>query len=280
LAERLNPLERNYLDSAVASYDAGVTNSDAMPVSAGYAVARWAKHFESGRFLAGLVGRITTPVCVLGLVISALIFVPLLTRVVGAPWHTLSASFTIFAMGLTAMFTQVLIIVTFQIVNGYVYAWIAALIAAFMVGMGVSSSLIGARGNGHRWYHVPIPLAALTLLPLAANGVLRYGASGRSALGALPAEVPFVVLACVSGSLAGATFAAGSSFLTERTSRTLDAGVLAYSLDLCGATVAGLTTGFLIIPSLGISGSAHAVALFDAVILAGVLVSGMLLQRS
>ena len=52
-------------------------------------------------------------------------------------------------------------------------------------------------------------------------------------------------------------------------------GVLAYSLDLCGATVAGVTTGFLIIPSLGIAASARAVAEFDGALVAVLLIWGV-----
>lgn len=276
LTERLNPLERTYLDSAVASYDTGTLSSDARPVSATYAIARWAKHFESGRFLATLVGRITPPVCVIGLVLSAMIVVPLLMRAAGSPWSTFPATLTLYAMGLTAMFTQVLIIVAFQIVSGYVYGWIAALIAAFMVGMGLASSFVGTRRIIFRWYHLAGLTAGLVALPLAASGILRLGTFRAPSF---PAEVPFIALAFLSGALGGTTFAVASTFLTGKGRRVLEAGVLAYSLDLCGAMVAGFTTGFLIIPSLGIAGSAHVIAVFNGALLASLLIWGAVPAR-
>jgi hypothetical protein len=56
----------------------------------------------------------------------------------------------------------------------------------------------------------------------------------------------------------------------------VEAGVLAYSLDLSGATVAGFTTGLLVIPSLGITGSAYAVAAFDGALLAALMLWSLL----
>jgi spermidine synthase len=278
LLERLNPIERAYLDSAVASYDTGLLNSDSRPVSATYAVARWAKHFESGRFLAGLIGRITPRACIIGLVVSALIAVPVLVRATRSPWDVMPGALALYAMGLTTMFTQILIIMVFQIVNGYVYGWIAALIAAFMVGMGLASSIGGVHSMACRWYHLAALLGAILILPLGALGALAHftGASG------IPSPLPdmvFIGLALASGALGGTTFAASSAFLTGKGRGALDVGVLAYSLDLCGAMVAGLTTGFLLIPSLGISGSAFAVAVFDGVLLAALVVWAALTSR-
>lgn len=271
LAEQINPMERAYLDSAVASYDTGTLNSDARPVSASFAIARWAKHFESGRLISSLVGQMNQPVCLAGLLLSALIGVPLLMRAAGSPWSGFPAAMSIYAMGLTAMFTQVLIIVAFQIVSGYVYGWIAAIIAAFMVGMGMASSILSVRRLVYRPYHLPCLAAGLAALPLAASGILKYGGQPWSSL---PAEVPFIALALISGALGGSLFAAASAFLTSEGPRAIDTGALAYSLDLCGATVAGFTTGFLIIPSLGVAASARVVAEFNGVVVAALLTWG------
>ncbi len=279
LLERLNPLERAYLDSAVASYDTGLLNSDMRPVSATYAIARWAKHFESGRLLAALAGRITPLACAIGLVVSMLIVVPLLIRATGSAWGTLPGSLALYAMGLTVMFTQILIIVAFQIVNGYVYGWMAALIAAFMLGMGLASSYVGARPIACGWYHLAALVAGLIALPLAAVGILSHASTGAVAPPSHLADVCFTALAFTSGALGGTIFAAASAFLIRKGRRVLEAGVLAYSLDLCGAMVAGFTTGFLIIPSLGIAGSAYAVAVFNGTLLAALLIGGALAAR-
>ena len=57
-------------------------------------------------------------------------------------------------MGLTTMFTEILLVLSFQIVSGYMYGRIAALVASFMFGMGLASSLAGSRRFGHDPRHL------------------------------------------------------------------------------------------------------------------------------
>jgi hypothetical protein len=272
LFERLNPLERAYLDSAVTSYDTGTVNSDARPVSSTYAIARWAKHFGSGRLLSALVGRITATACVIGLLVTAAVIVPVLMRAAGSPWEVLPGSLALYAMGLTTMFTQVLIIMGFQIVSGYIYGWIAALIASFMLGMGLASSVAGARGAIGTHSKLIALMAGLTALPPAAMAILKYAGSPGTGLPTPIAEVSFILLSFAVGGLGGSIFAGASALLAAGGRRVMGAGALAYSLDLLGAAVAGFSTGFLIIPSLGIADSAYAVAAFNGILLAFVVV--------
>jgi spermidine synthase len=155
----------------------------------------------------------------------------------------------------------------------------AALIAAFMLGMGLASSYVGARPIACRWYHLAALSAGLIALPLVAVGILSHAGSGAVSIPSHLVDVWFTALAFTSGALGGIIFAVASSFLIRKGRRILEAGILAYSLDLSGAMVAGFTTGFLIIPSLGITGSAYAVAVFNGTLLAALLVWGALSSR-
>jgi spermidine synthase len=268
LFDRLAPLRRTDLDSAVTAYDTGGVNTDLKPVSASYAVERWAKHFRSGRFLAALVGHTSLGSYMLALLISAGLAVPLLMRAVGMPWKAMPSSLTLYALGLTSMFTQVLVIVGFQIVNGYVYGWIAALTASFMLGMGLASGAAGVRGLTGKPRHLPLLAVALAALPLAALGAMRLADPAASAGMPHLADSLFVGLAFAAGALGGLAFALASTLLARADKNVVAAGALAYGLDLCGAAVAGFTAALLAIPSLGVAGSAYAVALFNAFVLA------------
>jgi hypothetical protein len=272
LFDRLAPLRRSELDSVTALYDTRTVNSDFRPVSASYAVARWAKHFQSGRFLAALVERASPTSFVLGLLVSVSLIVPLLVRAAGSPRRALPGSLTLYALGLTSMFTQVLIIVGFQIVSGYVYGWIAVLIASFMLGMGLASGAAGIRGLVGKPAHLPFLMAGLGGLPLAALAAMRLADHLSSGGLAHLTDLVFVGLALVTGALGGTVFALGSTLLIRVGRGVVDGGALAYALDLCGATVAGFTTAFLAIPSFGIAGSAYAIAAFNAVLLVVILV--------
>jgi spermidine synthase len=272
LFDRLLPMRRSQLDSVTAGHGGTVANSDFRPVSASYAIARWAKHFESGRLLAAATGWMSQLKFIVSLLVSALIVVPLLMRAAGSPGRALSVSLALYSVGLTSMFTQVVIIAGFQIVSGYLYGWIAALIASFMLGMGLASALAGSRRLVGRPRQVPFLMTGLIILPLAALLTLRFAGSLASGGTFQLADLLFAVLAFAAGALGGVTFALASSLITHHGRGTVTGGALAYALDLCGATVAGFTTAFLAIPSLGIAGSAYAVAIFNAVLLAVILV--------
>lgn len=275
LFDRLAPLRRSQLDSVTAKYRTGVFNSDTRPISASYAIARWARHFESGELLAALVRRMTAGRFLAALVVSAVVAVFLLMRATGLPRSALPGSMVLFSVGLTSMFTQILIIVAFQIVNGYLYGWIAALIGSFMLGMGLASSSAASRGFVGRPGHLPLAAAGLMLLPLAALPALRF-AGADSPLHPLPvSDIVFAGLAFGAGLLGGSVFAVGSTLLTGLGPDAAAGGALAYSLDLCGATVAGFSTAFLAIPSLGVATSAYAVAVFNAILLIAILIGRM-----
>jgi spermidine synthase len=271
LFDRLSPLRRSDLDSVVAGYDTGAVSSDARPVSASYAIARWAKHFRSGRMLASMVQHATPFRFALGLLVSAIIVAPLLMRATRSPWSALPGSLSLYALGLTSMFTEVLVIIGFQVANGYVYGWIAALIASFMLGMGLASSLAASHRPVCTRFRLALLMLCLVALPPASLLVLGFAGSAGMATHAVLTDLPFAALAFAAGGLGGLVFAFGSAFLIDRGHRVIEAGTLAYSLDLCGATVAGFTTGFLAIPALGMRDSAYAVAAFNAVLLAVML---------
>jgi spermidine synthase len=278
LFDRLAPLRRSQIDSVTAMYRTGMVNTDTRPISASYAIARWAGHFESGKLLAALVRRVTVGRFLMGLAASAVVAVFLLMRMTGSPRRALPGSLVLYSVGLTSMFTQVLIIVGFQIVNGYLYGWIAALIGSFMLGMGLASSTAASKGLVGRPNHLPLAAGGLALLPLATLLILRL-ADADVSLGPLPvSDVVFTGLAFGAGLLGGSVFAIGSTLLAGLGLDAAAGGTLAYSLDLCGATVAGFSTAFLAIPSLGFAASAYAVAMFNAIVLVAI-VMGRLVER-
>jgi Na+-driven multidrug efflux pump len=91
------------------------------------------------------------------------------------------------------------------------------------------------------------------------------------ALSPITVDILFPAMAFLTGGLGGTIFAFASTHIASIKRSAVDVGALAYSLDLCGATLAGFTTGFIVLPSLGITGSAVAITTFNVVMLAVVL---------
>jgi spermidine synthase len=267
LQDRLSPFRMALLDSLVRQNDAGIANSDGQPVSFSYAISLWARHFRTGRLLYSVITWLDFEKCLLVLLLLCLAITLAHCLASRCSWSVLPAAITLYSMGFTAMFCQVLIVLGFQIVSGYIYARIAIIVAAFMLGMGAASSIAGWRQRGPaRSRALAILHCGFIALPLTVLLALNHLKSPSTVL-SYPADLVFAGLALLTGILGGSMFAAASSVMVARFQGRVDAGAIAYSLDLTGACVAGFATGLLIIPALGISQAAYVVSAANLVVL-------------
>ncbi len=279
LWERLIPLERARMDSLIAGYSSVSANTDSRPVSASFAIARWARHFSTGRLLSSLSRRVGIASSVAFIVLGALVVCAAVILVTRSSVTALPGALMVYGVGVTTMFSQVLIVLCFQIVSGYMYGRIAALIAAFMLGMGVASTLAGLRDINRRpglLLTFQIVLVALPLLIVGAFRALSGSAMAYSAL----AELVFTGLALLAGALGGAVFAGGSNIISAAHTEIARAGAVAYSVDLLGAAGVGFAAGLLAIPSMGLAGSAYAVSTANAILLVPLLIGWRVRRRA
>ena len=251
----------------MAMYDTHTINTDAKPLCFSYAIAQWAKHFRSGSVIAGIISWLSLRSCLLMLVLAGFGIAIVAMYANRVPLRYLAPALSIYSMGFTAMFVEVLIVLAFQVTSGYVYSRIAAIVAAFMFGMGIAASAYGARRRDHVSVGKVIAFeVGMLLMPLAVVAVFAHlRTAGATAILAW-ADTLYIILAGVTGCLGGSLFAAASSWLGAGRQGHIEAGALSYSLDLIGAAIAGFATGFLIIPALGLVNSAYAVSIYNAVV--------------
>jgi spermidine synthase len=147
--------------------------------------------------------------------------------------------YVLFSTGLATMGVEMLIVFSFQVIYGYVYLRIGAIVTAFLLGL-----LPGAL-TGNVWGHKDVfRLVISELLLLSLLFIFFIWVSYlRSELH------PFYFLAyCFFFSfLCGYQFPVAAGMIGEKTSPA--AGCLA--ADLCGASVGTLITGTVLIPLLG-----------------------------
>jgi spermidine synthase len=272
LWDRLSPIRKAHLDSLVAKHDGGQVNSDAKPICFSHAIAVWAKHFRSGRMIAALASRLTPRSYLLLLVLTGGAVVGLHLLGVSRKAAAFAGVLAIYSMGLTTMFTQILIILSFQITSGYIYIRIAALVAAFMVGMGTASTLMSRTGPSRRPVYLPLLHSGLVLMPIAVAMIFDQLSTHLSWAPLSVTDLLFVLAAALTGLLGGSIFALGSSLLAPVSSTVGRAAALAYSADLSGAAVAGITTGLFVIPALGLIQSAYVVSIFNTCSLVAIMV--------
>jgi spermidine synthase len=171
-----------------------------------------------------------------------------------------SAGFCAALTGLTMISLEVLLLLGFQAIYGYVYHQLAILIALFMSGMALGSwwrlRLSGRSSNATSLRGALAQLAGLQILaalsPLVLYFVLNSLAGTRS-LNTLSAasQVLFPALALLAGALGGYEFAlAAEVFFADARARAPSIGML-YAVDLIGACVGALVLSAFLLPLFG-----------------------------
>ena len=235
-AERMRDLE-----SQIRPRPETPLNRDFAPIAYYFDVALWSTQFnrahrELFRTLAGL--KFAWLVAGAGLLLAAL------AGFLRRPEAT--AGLCAAVMGFTLMGREMLLLLAFQALYGYVYHQLAILIAGVMAGMGLGSWWGLRRGGGLRTLAGLQGAAALA--PLALYAVFEGLARVQNAAGVfLASQILFPVLAVLAGLLGGYQFAVASRIFFVRGGSP---GTL-YALDLMGACLGAVALSLYLAPVFG-----------------------------
>ena len=191
-----------------------------------------------------------------------------------------SAAFAVAVVGFTELGLEILLLLGFQALYGYVYHELTILVALFMVGVALGAwwELRSAPSLGCGSLRRDLRLLAGLQILLAASPLLLYGlfiqlghvssAGGQRAA----SEFLFPALALVAGLLGGFQFLLASrAYFGDAPESGRSPGVL-YALDLAGACAGALALSILLIPVYGFLRTA---ALMAAVNLAPALMAAV-----
>jgi spermidine synthase len=237
-------------------------NRDLAPVAYYFDVALWGTRFNRAyRSLFQAMGhlRFGPLLITLGLVLFAIAF---LVRLLPAVHNRLRVGigFGVAAMGFTLIGLEILLLLAFQAIFGYVYQQLAIIVAGFMVGMALGSwwALRGATGSEVR----PVRdkevrllfglqfLAALSPLFLYLL-VQACAATKHATIIFLVSQVLFPLVAVICGLLGGYQFPIASRiYFAGSKGIELSPGAL-YGLDLAGACLGALILSSYLVPVFG-----------------------------
>ena len=261
---RMMPDRMQELEQQIRPEPGTPRNRDFVPLAYYFDVALWSAQFRSEysrwfRWL-GRVGftKVAVSFGIVTLMISsvALLGVGRQRRVV--------AGVAVYAMGMTLMALQVLLLLGFQAIFGYVYSALAILAGAFMMGLAV--------GIGWSQRH-PHTLAAdlrrlgslqflAALAPLLLFWIFEVCAPIGSGVGLfLTGRVLFPGIALLCGTLGGYQFSVASRvFFADRDGGP---GTL-YAVDLIGACLGALLLSTYLVPVYGFLKTAVLISLLNA----------------
>jgi spermidine synthase len=148
--------------------------------------------------------------------------------------------FSVFAVGASEISAEVILIVLFQVFYGYIYGWVGAIIACYMLGLAIGA-LLYIRSRFLKKAPVDNLLRieiALSIYFLIMIGVALVQPSFVNMI--------IVFLVFVGGLLGGMHFQLSVAVLEKQ-----KAGFI-YGVDLIGSSVGALVTAMILIPILGI----------------------------
>jgi len=248
---RMMPDRMADLESQIRPQPSTAVNHDFAPIAYYYDVALWSARFGGAyrRFFRA-IAQVTFVSLATGVIILLGAF-SAISWWLSANKQRTSAGFCVVAMGSTLIGLEMLLLLGFQAIYGYVYHQLAILIAAFMAGMAFGS------WRGMMRKHREVRTLALlqifaALSPLLLCVLFVAIALFHSRLGLfLASQIVFPILALCCGLLGGYQFPLASRvFFAGSDQKASNPGTL-YALDLTGACVGAVLFSVYLLPVFG-----------------------------
>jgi len=262
LPYRMMPDRISDLESQLRAETSTKVNRDFAPVAYFFDVALWSTRFSRVyRQLFQVLGHLHFGSLVATLALTLFgtaAFLFWMPKSEGRFRRT--AGFCVVAMGFTLIGLEMLLLLAFQAIYGYVYQQLAIIIAGFMVGMALGSwwgthhedrAEVHGRDRGDLRQLIGLQFVA-ALSCLLVYLLLQTSASSTKPLSVFfVSQIVFPTLAVTCGLLGGYQFPIASRiFFAESKSEIHSPGTL-YALDLAGACLGALIMSSYLIPVFG-----------------------------
>ncbi|MGD9044937.1 MAG: hypothetical protein PVG06_14560 [Desulfobacterales bacterium] len=253
----LSPFRLDYLKSILADAPGIAVNRDFSPICYFHNLLMWA-----GQWHEVLQKLLTTLVDLKlrwlwsGLAIAGVIIVAIFWR--GRCKFRVAVAGSVFISGAIEMVLQVVFLLSFQIIEGFVYRQLALIIAFFMAGLAVGAGWISwrnparqkARGARRLFLGIQalvcvLPIGLMLFFPLIDEDIRNF--LSPAAMGWL-----FSGLSLITGTLGGVHFALAVRVMADTGVAIEKIGGGFYALDLAGAAAGVLVAVFFILPIYGI----------------------------
>jgi len=264
---RMTPDRMADLESQIRPQPSTAVNHDFAPIAYYYDVALWSARFGGGyrRFFRS-VAQVSFGSLAAGAIL-VLIALAAMVRRLSSNQQRSSAGLCVAAMGATLIGLEILLLLAFQAIYGYVYHQLAILIAAVMAGMAWGSWRAMLRRVKHGEIRTLARVQVLAALsPLLLYFAFQALAVVPSRLGLFVAsQILFPVLALCCGFLGGYQFPVASRiFFAGSGGEARSPGTL-YALDLIGACAGALVFSVYLVPVFGFLKMALLMAILNLV---------------
>ena len=251
---KLDPLRIKYVESAISKFKNTKINTDFKPVGYLYHAILWISFFDATRNLLPYLDMLNIGVFIL--IAFAFLIIALLIQKLTMATLKLPVLASLAITGMSQICFQVIIILAFQFIYGYMYYQIGFILTSFMIGLTLGSFFITRiieRIEDERplyiktqvWLCIYPIILAITLMAVAKINQVKPGIGNML-------QIAFVILPVMAGFIGGFQFPlANKIWLKDSKDIGKTTGRL-YGIDLLGSCVGGLAAGAIFIPLLGI----------------------------
>lgn len=266
---KLNQQRVKYLEDAIKGAPGTKVNYDFRPIGYFYDMVLWVTHFKSDikDFLERLE-RIT-PKAVALLLSCAFIFLSIF-QFANKRFATLATYISIGTTGFSEMLFQVVVILSFQIIYGYVYYKIGLIFAFFMLGLILGSALairILAKGKRLPRLYLSTQLAICAYPFILPPTFLFLSRAPADIAHSFAVETLFSSLPVVAGFIGGLQFPLANKICLGQKGYVAKTAGLLYGIDLLGACLGALLTSAILIPIIGINAACYLAGLMNFFVL-------------
>ena len=255
-------------DNIKKASDSVDVNKDFKPVAYYYATVFWSTQFDLP-ILRNVFNSVNRENIWLGAILFCFLFLAFIL-LSGRRRNKRAIMLAIATTGFAEIIFQIAVILSFQIVYGYVFYKIGVIMTSFMVGLALGAWFMTRHmermKNGFRffkWTQVSICIYPL-ILPVVFIWLLNAETSLETWLGS---NIVFPFLPIVSGLIGGMQFPLANKLYLECSEKTGQVAGFSYGLDLFGACIGALIAAAFLVPILGIFATCFLVALINVTVL-------------
>ncbi|MBU3911454.1 MAG: fused MFS/spermidine synthase [Candidatus Omnitrophica bacterium] len=267
---RLDPMRIKYLENAILESGKAKINKDFRPIGYFYHMSLWITQFHSGKGLLGYLEKINLKFIIM--VIFALFLVAVLVQWLRRKVSRAPIIISIGTTGMSEISFQIIVILAFQFLYGYVYYKIGLILTSFMIGLVLGSFFInrvlGAIKNEKALYiKTQIAICVYPLiLPLIFNYISKVGPEREALARAL--QTSFVMLPVIAGFIGGFQFPLANKICLKSNADISKTTGLLYGIDLLGSCIGAFIIGVLLVPIIGVTQVCFLIAFINFLALA------------
>lgn len=276
LFAQLAPDRIAYLEGKIQRQERAQVNTDLRPISYYYDMVLWSTYFaEPWRSLFARID-VKKLWAFFGCVYLAILSWGLKRRRTNS--RSAPVLLAVYTTGLTELSFQVIILLAFQIIYGYLYYKIGFILSSFMIGLAggayIMTKNLDRLNDAYRTFtKTQIAICVYPLiLPLVFSGLSRSGAA--AAWDWAGSNIVFTFLPVISGFIGGLQFPLANKIILSESQDIGRVSGITYGMDLFGSCLGALLVSAFLIPLLGITQTCLAVALLNTTVLVFLFLKG------